>query len=249
METPTFAIISERNRRTHMEDRHFLELNFSGQHEIFGGVYDGHCGERAAIHSAEYLHGYFADFLEKELPEKAFIRAYQKTSDEISDDSGACAANFYIKNRKIFFANAGDARIIIVGKKTHQLTVDHRVDSTIEKIRIEKMGGVIAYPYAYRDDRGLMPTRTIGDHYFKKIGIIATPHVGQYSIKPKDKFLIAGTDGLFDGLTNGEIEIIAREAKEPEKIADILRRNILSERKTSDNITVIILALTATKTK
>ena len=33
-----------------------------------------------------------------------------------------------------------------------------------------------------RGYRGLMPTRTIGDQYFKPVGIIATPSVNEYKI-------------------------------------------------------------------
>ena len=95
--------------------------------------------------------------------------------------------------------------MVVGSEEFHQLTVDHRLDDTEERRRIEKMGGLIDYPYVVRGRYGLMPTRTIGDAYFKPVGVIATPWVNEYEISRADSFLIAACDGLFDVMSNRQV--------------------------------------------
>jgi len=64
------------------------------------------------------------------------------------------------------------------------------LDDAGERQRIQQSGGVINYPYTYRGNVGLMPTRTIGDEYFKPVGIISTPSVSEYAIKADDFYFL-----------------------------------------------------------
>ncbi len=195
------AYISEQGLRYEMEDAHFLDTNFGNKGWIYGGVYDGHGGSSAAQLAAERLHVKFlSKILSSQSPQQAFTESYEETSAALKhQDSGTTAVDFFIDNNTIFTANAGDTRAIIVSTKAvHQLTIDHRLHNPDEKQRIESMGGKISYPYVMRGLSGLMPTRTIGDEYFKPVGIIATPSVSVYQIKEDDLVLIAACDGLFD---------------------------------------------------
>ncbi len=239
------AVIQDIGTRSHMEDTYFLDCDFSGKGWVFGGVYDGHAGKEAAEFAARHLHERFLETLPiVSSPEDAFIESYQTVSDELcNQNSGACAANFFIRDGMIYYANVGDARIIVVGDDdVFQLTVDHRIDDPIEKKRIIEAGGEISPPHVCRGDRGLMPTRTIGDEYFKPVGIIATPSVGRYLIIKSDLFLVAGTDGLFDVLTNREVAEIALKQKDPDAIIRELKRETLIKRGGRDNLTIIVLS-------
>ncbi len=244
-----YAIISEQGRRSHMEDEYFFDQNFDNLGQIFGGIYDGHCGGIASKYVASNLHRIFLEFIQSGFtPREAFIQSYQKISAELArQDSGACVVNFLIKDGLIFFANVGDARIIIIGKDNFkQLTVDHRLDNEAERKRIVEMGGKIEHPhspYVYRGSRGLMPTRTLGDEYFKPIGIIATPDVGVYEISDQDVFLIAACDGLFDVMSNKEIVEFSRRFNKPENLVEALKNEVLMKRMGHDNLTMMILSL------
>lgn len=238
------AVVSEQGCRYHMEDRYFLNLNFGGKGVVFGGVYDGHCGWQAAEYTAKHLHERFRDFLAKQPPDKAFVAAYLTISDEITTTDGTCAANFYLKGRNIYWANVGDCQIIIVGKEMKQLTVLHRVSNDSEKERVVKAGAIIKWPYVHRPDNGgLMPTRTLGDLEFKEIGIIATPSTGIYEIKPSDKYLIAGTDGLFDVITAKDISQLIKGRRSAEVVGRLLKEEVLNKRLGEDNLTMIVLKL------
>jgi len=238
------TIISDQARRLDMEDRHILDVDFRGKGEVFGGVYDGHCGWEAADYVARNLHQRFQEFLAKQSPDKAFITAYLTISDEITTTDGTCAANFYLKGKNIYWANVGDCRIIVIGKEVKQLTVLHRVSNDSEKERVAKAGAIIKGQYAHRPDNGgLMPLRTLGDLEFKEIGIIATPSTGVYEIKPSDKYLIAGTDGLFDVITKEDISQLIKRRRSVEVVGRILKEEVLNKRFGEDNLTMIVLKL------
>lgn len=240
------AIILEQGKRLHMEDAYFFDLNFNKKGWIFGGVYDGHNGKEAAEYAVNNLHKKFLKILlGGEEIRDAFVKTYQEISDELRhQDSGACAANFFIQNKKIYTANAGDVRIVVIGKdEFHQLTTDHRLDNLDERKRIQAMGGEIEYPYAVRDGQGLMPTRTLGDEYFKPIGIIATPDIDEYIISDNDIYLIAATDGLFDAMSNKEVLEVSQKFDNPDDIVQALKTEVLVSRHGTDNLAIIVLGL------
>ena len=241
-----------------MEDTYFLDLNFVDKGWIFGGVYDGHGGSFAAEYTGQNLHHKFlAKLLSGLFPQQAFGETYEEISEELEEQtSGTTAVNFLIKPAhrenagsseekagRIFTANAGDARALVVGgKEFHQLTTDHRLDNREERQRIEQMGAVIDYPYVYRGRCGLMPTRTIGDSYFKPVGVIAEPSVNEYEISKQDLVLIAACDGLFDVMSNEEVAECARNFLDPKELTEALKHEVLDNRKGVDNLTIIAVS-------
>lgn len=240
------AIISEKGRRPTMEDTYFLDLNFASKGWIYAGIYDGHSGAFAALYAAERLHQVFQEELLSGLsPQQAFVKGYEQTSGELKNQtSGATAVDFLIRDTEVIAANAGDARAIIIsGEGVYQLTVDHRLDSIEERQRIEKMGGHVEYPYTYRGSLGLMPTRTLGDEYFKPVGVLATPSINEYAISEKDLFLLAACDGLFDFMTNEEVAELARRFSRPQSLVQALKTEVLDNRQGTDNLTILAVSL------
>jgi len=240
------AVISERGLRPEMEDAHFLDLNFANRGWIFAGIYDGHGGSFAAEYASKRLHQIFSEkLLADSSPSEAFIASYETTSEELKNqDSGTTAVNFFIRDKKIFTANAGDAKALVIGNTGfRQLTVDHRVENLEERKRVEEMGGHIRYPYVYRGYQGLMPTRTIGDHYFKPVGVIATPSVSEYKIADGDLVLLAACDGLFDVMTNEAVAEFALRFSQPDSLVEALKHEVLFNRFGTDNLTIIAVSL------
>jgi serine/threonine protein phosphatase PrpC len=240
------AVVCEQGRRHSMEDTYFLDMNFEGRGWIFGGVYDGHSGQEAASYLAHFLHRRFLQaLLTTNSPCRAFVQSYEQISDELRQQtSGACAANFFLRDNEIWFANAGDANILVIGaQQARQLSTEHRLRNHAEQQRIIEAGGEIMPPYVWKNNvGGLMPTRTIGDQPFKSVGVIATPAVGSYRIAHDDLFLIAATDGLSDVMSTEEVIIMARDYREPDQLAKALQREVLINRYGDDNLTIIVLA-------
>lgn len=240
------AVTSEKGIRPSMEDAHYLDLDFGGKGWIYGGIYDGHNGDYAAKYAAERLHQIFLEKLLSGLtPEPAFTQSYETVSQEVSEqESGTTAVDILIKGNRIYMANAGDARAIVISQNSvSQLTVDHRVDNTEERGRVEKAGASIDYPYVIRGNLGLMPTRSIGDQYFKAVGVIATPSISKHLIAPDDLMLVAACDGLWDFISNKGVAAFVREFAEPKLLLDALAREILFNRLGTDNLTIIAISL------
>lgn len=240
------AIISERGLRPEMEDTHFLDLNFANCGWIFAGIYDGHGGQFAAEYTSKRLHRVFLEkLLAGSSPGKAFIESYETTSEELNNqDSGTTAVNFFIRDKEIFTANAGDARALVIGNTGfRQLTIDHRLANQEERKRVDKKGGHIRYPYVYRGYVGLMPTRTIGDQYFRPVGVIATPSLNECKITEDDLVLLAACDGLFDVMTNEEVAEFAMRFSQPDSLVEALKHEVLLNRFGTDNLTIITVFL------
>ena len=239
-----FAIVSEFGQRSYLEDAYSLEIAPDCS-EFFCGIYDGHGGKLAAEYAKDNLHKiFFAQLKKGKTEDMAFKTAYEKVSADLKNQSsGTTAVTFYLKRKKkIFYANAGDARLVIIkDTKTVQLTSDHRLTNHKERERIRKFGGTIIPPYVYKGEYGLMPTRSLGDEYFKDVGIIATPETGCYSLTGEETWIIAGTDGLFDVIKNEETAILIKHSHSAQEAAQILKDEVLINRLGDDNLTFVLI--------
>jgi len=242
------GVVSERGRRPAMEDAHYLDLDFGGKGWVYGGIYDGHNGDYAAKYAAENLHKTFlARLLSGLEPGEAFVDSYQAASEGLKQqESGTTAVDFFIRDGKIFTANAGDARAIIVGRsRVRQLTTDHRLDDTVERERVLSMGASIHYPYVVKGNSGIMPTRTIGDEYFKSVGVIALPSIGEYLVNSGDIALISACDGLWDFMSNKDVAVAARQYPVASELVEALKHEVLVNHRGTDNLTVIAVCFSS----
>jgi len=248
MKILSFAIVNAQRDREEMEDTYCFAENFAGErHCIFGGVYDGHGGDKVSLG----LSGNMSKFVREEIvagisPEMALLSAYAKAAN--SDwaqglHQGSCAANFFIRNKTIVCANVGDCRIIVAGNYAHQLTRDHNVRNKIEVKRVTSCGARLHGNYVEYEGEYLMPTRVIGDLHFKNAGIIPIPFISTYHFKKTDRFIIAGTDGLFlRKLTNRRVLAISRKAKNAKDLASALEEEV-EKKLGTDNLTIIVVQI------
>lgn len=235
--------------RAHMEDRLCLIENFAGHKNwIFGGVFDGHGGKEVAELAVRELSTIFAKNLEKGMPiEDVFKKSYQEMQEMTEEKGfqlvGCTALTFFIKDKDIFIANAGDTRMIMVSQdKVEQITRDHRTFDPEECERISKSGGIINGVYVYKDNYGVMPTRTLGDSFFKDVGVIAEPEVFSRKIPDTpDTFFIMATDGLWDAMSNEELAEIFMDNKSAQEAGDEILRLMTSHFMSLDNIVAIII--------
>jgi serine/threonine protein phosphatase PrpC len=232
--------VSDIGLRRTMEDRHVLEIR--PKVGLFGGVYDGHGGLEAAETVAASLHPAFFKALTTGLqPIDAFREAYRSVEDRIEGmDSGATAATVFFRRDDLYFAHVGDAEILLVGARGVALTRPHRVDDPLERSRIIAAGGQIEGGYVIRGSRGLMPTRSFGDSYFRSIGVMAVPTVGERRIAPDDRFLVVACDGLFDVFEGDEIARILRKSSGAREGAEALRDEVFAGGGT-DNLTILVI--------
>ncbi|OMJ92120.1 hypothetical protein SteCoe_5227 [Stentor coeruleus] len=147
--------------------------------------------------------------------------------------SGSTLNLVIIKGKKLFCANIGDSRAIIgnqvndIDSKTSSgknwvsvsLSRDHKPDLEEEAARIARCGGRV---FSYTDEEGnplgparvwlkdqntpgLAMSRSLGDSVAASVGVSSEPEILEYDLTGQDKFLVIGSDGVFEFLSNEEI--------------------------------------------
>ena len=112
---------------------------------------------------------------------------------------GSTALCALIRDQKVFIANAGDSKAIVVKKDgAIDLTKEHRASNQEEQLRVENMGGfVIVHKSRYLVQGSLQITRSIGDQKYKQF-ISCEPDIVEYSFSKDDLVLVMGSDGFWD---------------------------------------------------
>ena len=127
---------------------------------------------------------------------------------------------------KCYLANTGDSRAILScdrGKNVLQISKDHKPNDPKEKARILESGGSL-YIQCKKIVRispsTLSVSRTFGDirskltkYGGKKAMIISDPDIIKFNIEPRHDFILMGSDGLFDKITNEELIKVAWKRK------------------------------------
>lgn len=239
----------DRGRKSHNEDRVVVIRNFGGELKwIFGGVYDGHNGSAVSDYAAKKLHQEFLRGLNMQLTiAQAFKKAFKIVSRKKEfSETGATALSFLIQGEQLYVANAGDCRMIMVfPEKIDQITSDHRIYNQKEADRIRKKGTIVCDGYIKRGADLVpcfMPTRVIGDNSYRHIGFTDEPEIFVRMIpKQHGIYLIVGTDGLWDEISNEDIAAIVRNSQSFRKQLKKIREKIYALTPPRDNVTMIML--------
>ena len=119
----------------------------------------------------------------------------------------ACVSVINEKNKRMYFANAGDSRAVICKNGIgYQMSHDHKPDSAKEKNRIYKSGGWVNEG---RIKGNLNLSRSLGDFEYKQDKnlnpkdqmITAYPEINIEIIDDTCEFIIIACDGIWDCLT------------------------------------------------
>ena len=196
------------------------------------------------------------DLIFKKLKKNDFqkIKDFYKEVDELlssievhfdSNFSGStCIIIFQIGNN-IISSNVGDSRALLIkeNKEIIELSHDQKPDNENEKKRIEEMGGIVSQCNDLYDDGkeggpfriwmkgcdypGIAMSRSIGDKIAHSIGVINEPEIIEFNLDELSKFIILGSDGVFQHLNNNEINDIIFEEKE--KIGENICKKIINK--------------------
>jgi len=228
--------------------------------QAFFAVYDGHGGAKSAIHAASHLHANLAsDPVQWRMdPRQALATAFERTEAELrrayeksvsdgkEERSGTCGCAAVLRGRRLLVAWVGDCRALLLRHDGHpeacvQLTSDHRATDSREMSRVVKAGGEISDGRVWGS---LMPSRTLGDFPWKtKPGLIAEPEITEIELGPDDKYLIFGSDGLFDVLSNKAIaKIGCKMNSAAQKVCNELVKEF-RKKPSSDDCSIIVVQL------
>ena len=144
--------------------------------------------------------------------------------------SGSTSVMLFILNDTLICANIGDSQCYIFNCSTEDLwtfeplSIPHLASDENEQKRILENGGEV-HPYYEQDgifdgpDRiyvknkgypGLVMSRTFGDLIAKNIGVISEPEIIIKKIDNNTKFIVLGSDGLWDALKPYDVNRIVR---------------------------------------
>eukprot|EP00808_Paulinella_micropora_P023194 g63265.t1 len=199
------------------------------------------------------------------LSPSAFMEADKAFLDQAEtnlDFSGACVCVVSIQGRTVLCANSGDCRALI-GRRDPKtgnwivipLSEDHQLHNPAERARL-----VAEHPNEKditkqnRIKGRLEPTRTLGDGTYKRNSffqarprmmakyldwtvpyVTAYPEIRRYELRESDGFLVMGTDGLYDELSNQEVVqcigeyLDSRKGKEEDTLEAVARIGTLPE--------------------
>ncbi len=222
-----FGVSMRQNKRDHMEDRAFRCRYEDGS--VMFGVCDGHGGKEAAEYASQHIPKNFENST-KERTEDGLIEAFEKTDKDflkkkINDGSTAVVCLIREEDGKqvLYIANTGDSRLVWCRKYQHGWferfvlfkgrygvkyveTRDHKPSDPLEKKRINDAGGEVKI-WGVPRVCGLAVSRAIGDLRIKNINhewVIPKPDVMRFEIE-KDDHIILASDGVWDGITSGEV--------------------------------------------
>ncbi|KAG1355298.1 putative protein phosphatase 2C 27 [Cocos nucifera] len=254
---------SEMGPKPYMEDEHICIDNLV-EHlgdppdfpspGAFYGVFDGHGGTDAASFVRKNLlkfiieDGHFPTRVEKAV-KSAFTKADHAFADSCSLDrsSGTTALTALIFGRTVLIANAGDCRAVL-GKRGRaiELSRDHKPNCNSEKLRIERLGGMVYDGYL---NGQLSVARALGDWHMKgskgsACPLSAEPELRETTLTEEDEFIIMGCDGLWDVMSSQCAVTMARKElmihNDPERCSRELVREAL-KRNSCDNLTVVLV--------
>jgi len=195
----------------------------------------------------------------------------QLTEDDHIDSafSGSTCVSLLFTPSRIICINVGDSRCVL-GKydgekwRAKNLSRDHKPSIISERERIEKSGGKVE---AYRDGNGnfvgpkrvwikggdipgLAMSRSFGDEVAHLVGVITDPEIVECFLCKEDKFIVLGSDGLWEFISSEECIDIVKDFYLEKNVEGALtflykeasKRWILEE-EIIDDITILIAFL------
>lgn len=136
--------------------------------------------------------------------------------------SGSTICCCLIQKKQLFVLNVGDSRAVLGRKglirwEAIQLTVDHKPDIPSEANRIRNCKGRVCQSnnsgpmrvwMTEKNAPGLAMSRSIGDRVIHSFGVSAEADVFERNLSEKDEFVVVGSDGLFEFLSNQDVATI-----------------------------------------
>ena len=222
----TATALSKQVKSKINQDRGGIVYPFGGRRDMaFFCVMDGHGrgGERISEYCMTHLpklivaHGELATNPGKALQE-AFVEVDHDLrrimAREATYAGTTCVCVLAVGDRLII-ANSGDSRAVVgaVGSDggcvATDLSFDHKPNRPEEEKRVRAMGGFVSQESDEEgpsrvwlgkamNSCGLAMARSLGDHALAAVGVIAEPEITMHALRPEDRYLILGSDGIWE---------------------------------------------------
>ncbi|DBA03611.1 TPA: hypothetical protein N0F65_006790 [Lagenidium giganteum] len=219
LEKKTLETYTSEGRAPKIDVRKLMKKNKSATITEYYGIYDGHGGDMCSSMLALLFPLYVMLSTDYTSNLEAALRfACDKISKEIlmrtGNDQilgGSTATSLFIRDRTAYICHTGDCRAILLTRSgVEPLTIDHKAANEDEKKRIEAAGGLVLYVKGVARVNGrLVVTRAFGDAELQQY-INASPDVIRRELSPDDEYIVMASDGLWDTLTNEQVQSCIR---------------------------------------
>jgi serine/threonine protein phosphatase PrpC len=252
-----------------MEDKSKSIENFNNdKNQMLFEIFDGHGGDEISTYLQNNLAKIYKQnlLLNKGNIILSLKNAFHDADDEMRDQLNIeglgstgtlvhIVKNNFSDELVVYSANVGDSRVSLISPEhIIRLSYDHRTSDEKEKKRILESGMDII------DDRicgTLMLTRIFGNYEYKEEneeknndinnnkGLICEPFISKINIDSniENQFLIIASDGIWDILTEEDIQKIIQKYQDTQKICSIIIKKCL-ENEAWDNMSVFAVKLT-----
>lgn len=206
-------------------------------------------------------------------PEKYFLDASRRLNTDLKNDkrvnstfSGSTCITCFLHGKTLYTANIGDSRAVLGRRKNGavvavDLSEDHKPDLPHEMRRILRHRGRVqpctgpnntclgpARVWLARQDiPGLAMSRSFGDEVAQTVGVISDPDVKKVTLKDRDQFLVLGSDGIFEFMSNQDVVDLVSQYDDPQKASAALAAEAKArwrkEEDVVDDITAIVIYL------
>lgn len=250
-----YGVAAAIGQRPYMEDRHLVAGELSGHPTAsLYAVFDGHAGPLAADHCVARMVPLLTAQDFARTPERALTTAFEQCDAEFLrmanaarppiDDGTTAVAALVLWGHKLYVANAGDSRAVLVHKngRASALSDDHKPNRQDEWTRIREAGGTVLFHGVWRVGGILAVSRAIGDRMLKP-WVTARPEVRAWTLGSNDRFLVLASDGIFDVLGNKDVAEIVTACATAQAAADALVEQALYHG-SADNVTALVVDLT-----
>jgi serine/threonine protein phosphatase PrpC len=265
---PRVGICSCQGKRNYMEDATDVALiPLSIKEKTYlaytFAVFDGHGGSDAASYAKENFALYLQEALAKHNEDgltdvgiwNALKACFKSLDTAVCKDyeDGTTATVAMILEDKIWVANVGDSRTILVkdGKAT-QASEDAKPEIMRYKKKIEKLGGSVNFfANAYRVNGNIAVARAIGDHYIVGTNgeccVSPNPKITCYSLKDfEGGYIVAACDGLYDVAATHEVGQAIGQMASQKLSTDQMSQQLVCQALdfgATDNLSVVVVGL------
>ena len=250
-----------------MEDKSKSIENFNNdKNQMLFEIFDGHGGDEMSTYLQNNLAKIYKQnlLLNKGNIILSLKNAFHDADDEMRgqlniEGLGSTGTLVHIVKNSfsdelvVYSANVGDSRVSLISPEhIIRLSYDHRTSDEKEKKRILESGMDII------DERicgTLMLTRIFGNYEYKEEndeknndnnkGLICEPFISKINIDSniENQFLIIASDGIWDILTEEDMQKIIQKYQDTQKICSIIIKKCL-ENEAWDNMSVFAVKLT-----
>ncbi|MES1909112.1 MAG: hypothetical protein MHM6MM_001913 [Cercozoa sp. M6MM] len=217
------------------------------------GVADGHCGNEAAKfikrRMPELLRQQLTAYVEPaEALHWAFVTVDSEFRRQFPHSQAGATACFALMNhtlRRLWVANAGDCRAILIRKNEAPIALsrDHKPTRPDERNRIRSLNGTVMDG---RVNGVLAVSRAIGDHDFGEL-IPADPEIEVHDVDPdEDIGVLVACDGLWDVMSNVRASATCRLCIAQHSSGKQICRSLVSaalQLGTADNVSAVFAFL------